>query len=459
MEYRIESDFLGKVKVPKEAYYGPETARAVANFPISSRPMPMELIRSYAMLKKAAAFANRKAGKLDAERYKYISAACNEIIGGKLADQFPVDSFQAGAGTMTNMNLNEVIANRALELSGRKKGDYKYIHPNDHPNMSQSTNDTFHCAIHIAVALSVRDKLIPALSLLESALKAKGREFSGITKLGRTHLQDAVPIRLGAEFEGYAGNVHAAIEHVRRASSLLLDIPIGGTAVGTGLNTPKRYSAVAAAELSRITGLKFRPAKNKFMYMQNTLEESMLSDSLKSAAIAIRRVADDIRLLASGPRGAIAEILLPEVEPGSSIMPGKVNPSMAEMMGMVCMQVVGNSLVVDSASQAGQLELNVFMPVAACNLLDSIKILSSGTRAFADKCVAGIKPSMDHILSNLERNLSIVTALSPYIGYSKSAEIARKAYKEGKTIREVCIELGIMEAGKLDRILDPKSQS
>ncbi|MEM3841697.1 MAG: aspartate ammonia-lyase [Candidatus Micrarchaeaceae archaeon] len=459
MEYRIESDFLGKVKVPKDAYYGPETSRALENFPISGASMPHEFIKAYAMLKKAAAIANAKAGALDKNLETAICKACNEIISGKLMDQFPVDRFQAGAGTMTNMNLNEVIANRALELCGRKKGDYSYIHPNDKVNMSQSTNDTFHCAIHIASVIAIQSNLIPSLKRLRSSLLAKARNFSKITKLGRTHLQDAVPIKLGSEFSGYSGSIDIALEEIFHAYKQLLKLPLGGTAVGTGLNASKGYQENAIAALKKITGISFSRSTDIFTNMQNILEEAYLAAALKSAAIAVRRISDDIRLLSSGPRGGLAEIILPEVEPGSSIMPGKVNPSMAEMMGMVCMQVEGNCYVVESAAQAGQLELNVFMPVAAANILDSIRIFSSAVDAFNKKCVSGIKPNMTKIKENLERNLSIATALSPYIGYSRAADIARKAFREGKTVKEVCLELGVMEKDKLDSVLDPDRQS
>lgn len=456
-KYRIEEDALGSVKVPLEAYYGSQTQRALDNFTASGLYINHRFIESYAMLKKSAAIANLKVGKLDRRRCNAITKACDEIIAGKFKDQFRVDAFQAGAGTSINMNLNEVIANRAIELLGAKKGDYKIVHPNDHVNMSQSTNDTFHTNVHVATYLYVTNDLIPSLKSLEKSLSSKSRQFSKIVKIGRTHLQEAVPITLGEEFSGYASSLSKVRMGVQNAARAMLDIPLGGTAVGTMINASEEYSKAAIMELNKITNCNFKRSRNRFASQQNQTSELILSDSIKEAAVLINKISNDFRLLTSGPRAAIREIILPEVQPGSSIMPGKVNPSMPEMMNMICMQVIGSNATITEGATSGQLELNVFMPMIAFNLMFSIQIMSNGIKLFTEKCVDGIIADMYHINKHLEENLSLATALNPYIGYSRAAQIAKIAYANNKTIKQVCIELNVLEKKKLDKILDPKN--
>ncbi|MCL5680020.1 MAG: aspartate ammonia-lyase [Candidatus Marsarchaeota archaeon] len=459
MAYRTEHDVLGNIKINADAYYGSETERARQNFPISGIRVQDEFIRAYAVLKAAAAMANIKAGKLDKKRGNAIIKAASHIADGNLMDQFVLDVFQAGAGTSTNMNLNEVIANKAIEMLHGKKGDYKLVHPNDHVNMSQSTNDTYHCVIRISSYDYIGKWLIPALENLEKSLEVKSSEFKDIYKIGRTHLQDAVPMTLGQEFSGYAGSVRHVKDELKRAIESMLELPLGGTAIGTELNTPKHYKEYAIKELDRLTGHKFYLSKNIFAAMQSEHAELEVANALDDVAIAVNRIANDIRLLGSGPRAGLNELVLPAVQPGSSIMPGKINPSMAEMLNMVCFNVMGSMHAVREAANAGQLELNVFMPVIAYNMLFSVKILSNGINAFNSLCIIGIKPNKKEIKRNLEMDTSLVTALSPYIGYSKAAEIAVKAYNEGKSIKQVCMELNIMEKGKLERILDPARQA
>ena len=453
--YRTEKDVLGSVRVPSEAYYGSETARAVDNFRISGERMDHEFIMAYALLKKCAAKANMEIGKMDQEKGSFIVKACNAVLGGDLSDQFVVDVFQAGAGTSVNMNLNEVIANKALEIAGRRKGDYKYIHPNDHVNMSQSTNDTFPTVIEIAAYSAVNKSLLPALEELEIALMRKSREFAKIVKLGRTHLQDAVPITLGEEFSGYAWSVKRSREELKRRSRLLLEIPIGGTAVGTGINAGRAYKSSIIRELRKETGYGFVAARNVFSSMQGRIEVVAVSNAINEAAVAVGKIANDLRLLGSGPRGGLGEILLPEVQPGSSIMPGKINPSMAEMMNMACFEVSGRTLSITNAASSGQLELNVFMPVMAHDFLTEIRVLSGAVRAFTGRCILGIKPNKERISELVERNISIATSLTPRIGYAAAAEIAREAYKKGMSVREVCLAKGILSEKELDALLDP----
>lgn len=459
MRYRIEGDVLGKVKVPYDAYYGSETQRAIDNFKISRLRLQHEFIVAYAKIKLAAVRTNVRIVKLDSKKGAAIERACVELIDGKFQEQFVLDVFQAGAGTSTNMNLNEVIANRAIEILGGKKGSYKIINPNDDVNMSQSTNDTVPSAIRISAYLSIRDNLLPSLTHLEKALAAKSAEFKKIVKIGRTHLEDAVPITLGEEFSGYAGAVKEAISLISDASERLLELPIGGTAVGTGINAGASYSKGVISEINKITHSHFVKSKYEFTDMQDRLAELAVSDALKEAAVAINKIANDLRLLNSGPRAGLGDIKLPEVQPGSSIMPGKINPSIAEMMNMVCFQVMGCSETVTQAANSGQLEINVFMPIIGYDILLSIEILSKGCSTFADKCIRGIKPNLQKMDYDKKRNLSIATALTPYIGYKKAAEIARIAYKKNLTIREVCLQMKIMDAKKLDRILNSEKLS
>lgn len=450
---------LGEVRVPKDAYWGPETQRTLNNFDVSGVRVPLEVIYAYAMLKKAAASANMKDGKLDTKTGIAVIKACNEVLAHKLDDQFIIDIFQAGAGTCTNMNVNEVIANRAIELLGGRKGDYRKVNPNDHVNMSQSTNDTMPSTTHIATYIAVRDLLLPSLRNLEKALDRKAKEFEKVVKIGRTHLQDAVPMTLGQEFSGYRWSVTSTTGMLIDAQNRLLEIPIGGTAVGTGINAGEKYARYAVAELGRITGAEFRLPRSRFALMQQRLEELAVADALKEVAVAINKISSDFRLLASGPRSAIGEIALPDVIPGSSIMPGKINPSMPEMMNMVCQEVIGNCATVTEAAQGAQLEINVYTPIIVYNLIFSIKILSRGVDLFTEKCIRGIKANKAVISEKLEMDLSLSTALSPYIGYAKASEVARKAFRENKSIKQVCIEMKILDKKTLDRILDPQREA
>ena len=456
-KYRIESDALGKIKVSSNAYYGSETERAMGNFKVSGVTLQNEFIMAYVLLKKCAANANMKAGKLDRRRGNAITKACGEILDGRLADQFVVDVFQAGGGTSTNMNVNEVIANRAIEILGGRKGDYSIVHPNDHVNMSQSSNDTFPTAMRIASFMALKP-LIDSLGILDRELSRKSVEFKGIIKTGRTHLQDAVPIRLGQEFRGYEGEVMMAIRSIRRSGLRLLSLPIGGTAVGTGINAGQRYSRLMIKELRKEFGEDFRLSENVFADMQSRISELDLSNSLVEAAVALGKIANDLRLLSSGPDSGINELILPAVQPGSSIMPGKINPSIPEMLNMVCFQVIGNGTAVREAVGAGQLELNVFEPVIIFNLLFSMRILSNGSRIFAERCVRGIKANKEQIAEYLKKDLSVATALSPYIGYAKAAEIAKMAHRQKKSVLQVCLGLKVLDKKTLKKVLNPRRE-
>ena len=458
MEYRTESDVLGKVRVPKAAYYGSETQRAVNNFQISGEMISWRLIESYIVIKKAAAIANVRIGKLDKKRGNAIVKACNYVLAGNLSDQFVVDVFQAGAGTNTNMNVNEVIANKAITILNGKKGDYKIVHPNDHVNMSQSTNDTYPSAIHISCYQAIKEDLLPALAGLEAALNKKSREFSKTIKVGRTHLQDAVPMTLGQEFHGYAGSVGHVARNLDNARNLLLELPIGGTAVGTGINANKKYASETVKEINKILKSKFFVTNNTFKVMQIRQDEVTVSSIINEIAIATSKIANDLRLLVSGPRAGISELTIPEILPGSSIMPGKINPSIPEMVGMVGFEVMGLTQATYMAASSGQLELNVFTPVIAYNLLFSINILSNAINTFSEKCISGIKPNKMAMEKHLEMDISVATALTPYIGYAKAAMAARAAYLTGKSLRQVCLEMKILDKKALDKALDPKNQ-
>ncbi len=455
-KFRIEKDFLGGVKIPAEAYYGAETQRSMNNYDISGQSIPATFIRHYAMIKRSAALANMKLGKLNERKGRAIVRACDEIIKGKLAEQFNIDYFQSGAGTSVNMNLNEVIANRALEIIGSKKGDYRVIHPNDDVNMSQSTNDTYHACMHLTVYSELTEALLPALESLQKALDKKAHEFSNVVKTGRTHLQDAVPITLGQEFSGYASSVGRQIKNIKNSSDKLLDISLGGTAVGTGIEASKGYSYAVAGELRKYTKYRFRLARNFFDIQQNQDEEGWVSSSLRDLAVALNKISNDLRLMNSGPASGFGDITLPAVQPGSSIMPGKVNPSMAEMLNMVCFQVIGMDTTVSYCAESGQLELNVYMPLIAYDLLYSIRILSNAVNTFTTRCVAGIKANRERMGRNVSMDMSLATALAPFIGYERAAKIARKALKEGKSVKEVCMELKIMPERDLNRILNPR---
>ncbi|MFQ5850114.1 MAG: aspartate ammonia-lyase [Candidatus Binatia bacterium] len=452
---RVERDSLGEVRVPAEAYYGPQTQRAIENFPVSGRHLQPGFIRAQGIIKKAAALANTKLGLLDKKKGEAIAKAAQEVIDGKLNDHFVVDVYQMGAGTSQNMNANEVIANRAIELLGGEKGDYSLVHPNDHVNMAQSTNDTIHIAMNIAALLGVKEKLFPAMEHLQVALKKKAAEFEDVVKIGRTHLQDAVPITLGQEFGGYATAVKKAREKIRVAGEALKELNIGGTAVGTGINAHSGFAELALKEINILTRRDFRRAENYYEMGQNTLAALELSGALRYHAAVLGKIANDLRLLSSGPRAGIGEIALPAVQPGSSIMPGKINPSMAEMLNMVCHQVTGNDATIASATQGAQLELNVNMPVIAYNLLNSVEILANGVEAFTEKCVKGIKAKEEHCRELVELSTALVTALSPRIGYDEATKLAREAFTRGKKVKDLVVEKGILSREEAEELLDP----
>lgn len=457
-QYRIEKDSLGEVKVPLEAYYGVQTIRALENFPISSiRPHPI-FTRSMVYIKKAAAKVNNELGCLDNEKSEAIISAADRIIEGEFKDQFVVDVYQAGAGTSFNMNVNEVIANIAIESLGGEKGNYSVIHPNDHVNFGQSTNDVFPTTMRIS-ALYLLKELFPVVDALVEAFNKKVKEFDKTIKSGRTHLQDAAPITLGQEFSGYADAVSKTAKKIEMASNALKELGVGGTAVGTGLNTHPDYKEKIIKELQKITNLDIRSADNYFEAMQSNASITEVSGALKVLVIELIRIANDLRLLSSGPKTGLAEITLPAVQPGSSIMPGKVNPVMAEMLNMVCFSIIGNDLTITMASQAGQLELNVMMPVMQYKLLDSISILTNALKVFTDKCINGITANEDRCYQYATNSMSIVTALNPYIGYSKAADIAKESLLTGKSIKEVILEKKLMTEERLNEILSPMSMT
>ena len=458
MNSRKEKDALGYVEVNSDAYYGAETQRGVNLFDVSGIRVSTELIHSYAIVKKSAAIANMRIGKLDAKKANAIIKASKYVAGGSLDAQFPLDVFQSGAGTGTNMNVNEVIANKAIELLGGRKGDYKIVHPNDHVNMSQSTNDTYPTAVNITCRSIIIRELIPAMNALRTDLLKKSAEFSKITKIGRTHLQDAVPIRLGDEFSAYAGAVSKCIESLENSADNLLEVPIGGTAVGTGINAGEDYVRNVVKELSREIGARVRVPKSDFTDMSFRLDQLGLADSLNQCAVAFMKIANDLRLLASGPRAGLGEISLPAVMPGSSIMPGKVNPSVVEMMNMVCYSIMGSAHATRNAVAGAQLELNVFTPLISYELISSLKILSNAVKIFDRHCIRGINANVSRIHEHLDMDLEIVTALNQYIGYAKAAEIADIALREDKSVKQVCIEKKILDKKTLDRILDPERE-
>lgn len=450
---RLQSDSFGKVKTPSNIYYGPFTQKAMNNFPVSGIRFQENFIVAYAMIKRAAAVSNYKLGILGEKESKAIIKACEEIIKGKYANQFPIDVFQAGAGTSTNMNLNEVIANRALELMHKKKGNFKILNPNDHVNMSQSTNDTFQSAAHIAAYELIDEKLLPALHKYQNAIEKKSRRFSKIVKSGRTHLMDAVPLTLGQEFEGYS--IDQEIRMVKHASHDLLSLNIGGTAVGTGINTYKKYHSIFLRELNMQIGYYFTASRNPFAMTQNLTTIAEVSSSLRSLSIKLIKMANDIRLMASGPYAGLNEISLPAMQPGSSIMPGKVNPSMAEMLTMVCFQVMGNDTSISICAQAGQFELNVFGPLATYDLLESIEILANAVNLFTEKCIDGIKPNKNRLNYYFEHSPAVATALSPILGYAKTAELVREAERRDISIRNLVIEKRLMDKADIDEMLNP----
>ncbi len=454
--YRIESDTMGEVKVPTSAYYGATTVRGIENFPISGLRFPRDFIQALALIKLSGAKANMQLGLLEPKKGEAIVSAAKEIVDGALYDQFPLDIFQTGSGTMTNININEVIANRAIEILGGKRGDKKLVHPNDHVNMCQSTNDVFPTAIHVSSAETIERKLIPSLKTLAETLEDKAGEFEDVVKAGRTHLQDAVPVTLGQEFSGFASMIRHGIRRAEHARDVLLELPLGGTAVGTGLNVHPKYAELAINELARMTGLKFRKAENTFESMQGKDACVEASGQLKTIAASLMKIANDLRLLNSGPRTGFGEIDMPATEPGSSIMPGKVNPVVPEAVNLVAAQVIGNDAAIAVCGVLGQLELNIMMPVIAYDLLQSIGILANGSKVLAEKCVAGITADRERCLDYAERSLMVITAMTPHIGYDNAAKVAKKAIAENKSIRQVILEEKLLSKEKLDKVLGLK---
>jgi len=455
---RMERDPLGELPVPAEALWGIQTERARQNFPISGlRPLPA-FVDAVIRIKKAAALTHRETGRLDAKRADAIVTAADEVLAGGHREHFVVDPYQAGAGTSHNMNCNEVLANRANELLGARRGDYLPVHPNDHVNMAQSTNDVIPTAIRLA-ALAQLAALTESLTRLARAFSAKGKAFDGIVKSGRTHLQDATPIRLGQEFGAFGHTVERNRDRIGRAADDLRDLGIGGTAVGTGLNAEPRYPALMVKHLRAMTGLELREGKDRVQLMQSMGDAAAFSGALRTYAVDLGKIASDLRLLASGPRTGLAEIVLPAVQPGSSIMPGKVNPSIAEMVNQVCCQVIGNDVSVTAAAEAGQLELNVMMPVIAHNLLFSMSILTSASRVLAERCVEGIEADAAQAAHWLERSPALVTALAPKIGYAEAAKLAKEAVAKNVTVRQLVMEKGILKGTELDEVLDLRAMT
>ena len=448
---------MGGVRVPAGAYYGAQTQRAFENFPVSGERMPMPVVSAVALVKGLAAEVNAGLGILPPELAEAISRAAREVLEGKFDDQFVVDVFQTGSGTSTNMNVNEVLANRANELLGKPLGGNAPVHPNDHVNRCQSSNDVIPSAIRIAARRELSDRLLPALAALRGALSAKGVECSDILKIGRTHLQDAVPVTLGQEFTAYASQVDHGIRRVRAVFADLEELPLGGTAVGTGLNAHAEFGARTIAEIARATGIPFRPAENRFEAMGAQDPLVAASGAMKGVAASLMKIAHDLRLLSSGPRCAIGEIALPSLQPGSSIMPGKVNPVILEVAIQVAAQVIGNDAAVTLGGGLGVLELNVMLPVMARNLLESVSLLSAASSLLAGKCVEGIKPNRKRCEELVEQSLAMVTPLAVRIGYNKAAELAHEAYHTGKTIRALLTEKGVLPAEEIERILDPRT--
>ncbi len=461
MEFRIEKDTLGEVKVPAEKYWGAQTERSRNNFKIGTpASMPIEIVHAFAVLKKAAALTNVELGVLEKEKADVIAKVCDEIASGKLDDQFPLVIWQTGSGTQSNMNVNEVIANRAHELSGGKLDDpEKLIHPNDDVNKSQSSNDTFPTALHIAAYKSTVEITLPGLEKLREMIHAKSRDYMQVVKTGRTHFMDATPLTLGQELSAYVTQLGNGISAIKNALERVAEIALGGTAVGTGLNAPEGYAAKVAEKISELSGLPFVSAPNKFEALAANDSMVELSGAFKRVAVSLMKIGNDIRMLASGPRCGIREISIPANEPGSSIMPGKVNPTQAEALTMVAAQVMGNDVTVAIAGSNGQFQLNVFKPVIAANILQSARLLGDACVSFADNCVAGLQPNLPVIEDNLEKSLMLVTALNPHIGYNKAAEIAKKAYNENITLKEAGVALGHLTEAQFDEWVDPRKMT
>lgn len=453
---RTERDSMGPIEVPADHYWGAQTERSLLYFSIGNIFMPKEIIQAFAILKKAAAQANLDLGKLSAEKATLIMNACDEILAGKWDKEFPLRVWQTGSGTQSNMNVNEVIANRANQMAGSELGTKKPVHPNDDVNMGQSSNDTFPTAMHIAAAINLQTRLIPAVSDLRASLEEKSREFKDIIKIGRTHLQDAVPLTLGQEFSGYVSQLEQDLNYINLLSPALYELALGGTAVGTGLNTHPKFAEKACHYITEYTGLPFVSAKNKFAALASHDAMVMNSGALRTLAASLMKIANDIRWLGSGPRSGLGELLLPENEPGSSIMPGKVNPTQCEALTMVCIQVMGHDTAIGIAGSQGNFELNVFKPLIIYNFLLSSNLLTDACQSFNKYCVEGLIPNLPHIQQSLNNSLMLVTALAPHIGYDKAAQIAKKAHHDHSTLKQACLQLGYLTAEEFDRLMRPE---
>jgi fumarate hydratase class II len=453
---RIERDTFGPIEVPAERLWGAQTQRSLHHFHISTERMPGELVHALALVKRACAMVNRELGTLAPEKANVIAAAAEEVIAGKHPDEFPLSVWQTGSGTQSNMNMNEVLANRASELLGGKRGEERLVHPNDDVNRGQSSNDIFPTAMHVAAAIAVARELLPALDRLRATLQDKSAAFASIVKIGRTHLQDATPLTLGQEFSGYVAQLDQARRVIVALSDGLHELAVGGTAVGTGLNAHPEFGARVAAELERATGLPFRSAPNKFAALAGHDALVAAHGGLKTLAAALMKIANDVRWLASGPRSGLGELRIPENEPGSSIMPGKVNPTQCEALTMLCCQVFGNDVAVNIGGASGNFELNVFKPLIAHNFLQSVRLLADGMRSFEAHCARGIEANTDRIAELMERSLMLVTALAPHIGYDKAAQIAKRAHHDGSTLKEAALALGFVGAADFDRWVRPE---
>ncbi|MBO5148721.1 MAG: class II fumarate hydratase [Anaerotignum sp.] len=451
MEYRIEKDSMGEMKVPVNAYWGAQTQRSYENFKIGTEKMPKEITYAFAILKKAVAQANHRLGKLDARRCEIIGQVCDEVLAGKLDDQFPLAVWQTGSGTQSNMNMNEVVANRGNEIAGEN-----LLHPNDHVNMSQSSNDTFPTAMHIVAVLETKKKLIPAIERMIAEFERLEKENEGIIKTGRTHLQDATPITFSQEISGWRNMLQKSKKMIEMGLSEVAELALGGTAVGTGLNAPSGFAEAAAEEVSKLTGIKFITAENKFHSLTAKDEIVFVHGAIKGLAANIMKISNDIRWLASGPRCGLGEIFIPENEPGSSIMPGKVNPTQCEAITMVAVQVMANDAGIGICASQGNLELNVYMPVMIYEYLQSVRLLADGLDSFREKCVCGIVANKEKMEENLHRSLMLVTGLSPYIGYENAAKTAKKAYAENISLKEACVALGFLTEEKFDEVFHPE---
>ena len=456
---RKEQDSMGDMLVPDDAYYGAQTQRAVENFPISGIPISKSMIQALGKIKRSAAIVNNELGLLDGKRKNAIVQAADEIIEGKFYSQFPIDIYQTGSGTSSNMNCNEILSNRASEIMGGVIGAKDPVHPNDHVNLGQSSNDVIPTAIHIAANTMLEEELLPALQKLADELDKKAIEFSDIVKIGRTHLQDATPITLGQEFSGYTQMVKNGIKRIQNAQGFLSELAIGGTAVGTGINTKAQFGSLVAKEISRFTGISFIEASNHFEAQGAQDAAVETSGALKTVAVSLSKIANDIRWLGSGPRAGLGELILPAVQPGSSIMPGKTNPVICEAMIQGCAQVIGNDMAITIGGQGGVFELNLMLPLIAHNLTNSITILSNSTNIFTEKLITGLKANKEKCAGYIEGSLAMCTSLAPVIGYDKAAQIAYKAFNSGKTVREIAMEDNVLDKDKLDEILDPKSMT